>query len=176
MRGLRAILRIISAGAIILSALLSVALLVLWVRSYSIGHRFAYSASMPNDDARITRFISSNGGMFSLNEIRTRLSEFYGYPFSTGWEFESVGVGSAPASASPLQRLGFDYTNTVSSRLTYRSVGAPHWFLATLFAAAPVCWSLRRRRIPKGHCQTCGYDLRETPDRCPECGTTAEQT
>jgi hypothetical protein len=51
----------------------------------------------------------------------------------------------------------------------------PDWFVALGFAILPAIWFYRwrrsRRRFASYLCQTCGYDLRATPDRCPECGT-----
>ena len=57
---------------------------------------------------------------------------------------------------------------------------APLWPLALLCALLPatrtaryVARRTRLRRITRGLCPRCGYDLRATPGRCPECGAEA---
>jgi hypothetical protein len=51
----------------------------------------------------------------------------------------------------------------------------PAWVPIVLLGIAPVFAVRRamrrwRRRAKIGRCAKCGYDLRATPDRCPECG------
>jgi hypothetical protein len=52
-----------------------------------------------------------------------------------------------------------------------RQLTVPYWSMAIAFGILPFAVVVsRRRRHPIGCCRKCGYDLRATPDRCPECG------
>jgi hypothetical protein len=60
----------------------------------------------------------------------------------------------------------------------------PHWIVATACAVPPLAWLAlvvpkrirQRRRTRLGLCLGCGYDLRESPGRCPECGSVPAPT
>lgn len=72
-------------------------------------------------------------------------------------------------------------TNTLASfpnppaMLIHRRLSLPLWLFTLAFAippcrAATIRWRAHQRRR-NTLCVTCGYDLRASQDRCPECGT-----
>jgi hypothetical protein len=72
-------------------------------------------------------------------------------------------VGHAGASPRTYRRSG---TSTL--------IRCPHWLavvvltVISVLAVGPI--TRRRLRAKRFQCLLCGYDLRATPDRCPECG------
>jgi hypothetical protein len=71
---------------------------------------------------------------------------------------------------------GFRYLRVTSAGMRRWNLALPAWFLAAA-AALPLARAARHaathHRRPVGHCLACGYDLRATPGRCPECGGAA---
>jgi hypothetical protein len=61
---------------------------------------------------------------------------------------------------------------------TYQILAIPYWALIPPTAILPALWLLSRRRhrhrLKSGHCLCCGYDLRESKEKCPECGTAVK--
>jgi hypothetical protein len=70
------------------------------------------------------------------------------------------------------------FSNLSQSQL---AVVIPYWcptalaaILPTIFAFKARRWRRERLRKRLGLCQCCGYDLRASTDRCPECGTAID--
>jgi hypothetical protein len=164
------------------SLLLCAAVVALWVRSYRVGE--AVYREAPSFRLAI---LSSKG---QCSAFRTT------YPESPAngpprWRYSNVGMWSDVArrpawyradpsvrSYGPIAGFGLfeKPAGPMSMGAGTREVFFPHWFLALLTAAGPATWwHLAQRRLRSRSlalCPSCGYDLRATPDRCPECGTT----
>jgi hypothetical protein len=150
------------------SLLLCAAAVVMWVRSYICRDSLTRSTGRSNID------LVSTSGRFVWGIRQT--SEM-----PEPWLWNSF---TPPGTASSLdsgfkslgtEYLGFGWSRINSVNKSGFALMVPAWGLCVLFTVIPGLWiCLRLKRFkPDGlpRCVVCGYDLRATPDRCPECGT-----
>lgn len=164
-----------------LSLLLCVAVMVMWVRSYFRWDRGFVTAAAVEHAQRALDFGSEHG------HVTITLTRQQG--FSLGSRPRGAGVNlwatDLEGTPSPRTTLGFRADRGVTVRTWDRTtqtkpidtkwtVVVPHGFPVLLTAILPAAWAgallRRRRRKAHGLCLACGYDLRASSNRCPECG------
>ena len=173
-----------------LSLLLCVAIAALWVRSYSRAEEFVagcwhyqHHPRYPNYyDAWEFNAFNSRGRIMARVWLRPCVAgpgREEQSPGQNGKHFivEPVGyrleVAEFALGISPHVGLAtsFRFRSTARSR----AISAPHLALMGLSLVLPLIETVRRLRRRRdtlaGLCPRCGYDLRATPERCPECGT-----
>jgi hypothetical protein len=160
--------RILATSAAILSLFLCIASTALWVRSYRIcdSTRFA-------DSGQWRSYTSSRGRVIYLRARRI-VEPYLNEKFSLTTQPAIPNVETAQWLVRDFVRFaGFAYGEGSAPDYVGRALVVPLWFTTLLFAVPPALWvrGWRRRRARRqGLCPKCGYDLRATPDRCPECG------
>jgi hypothetical protein len=154
--------RILLNVATALSLLLALATVALWVRSYSVYDQFGVQVG------QLSPRVSTTPGGLALLVVTMSPEEAAA---SDRWWWSTDAIDSV--SPWPGSTLGFKYENLQIATRTLRGVIIPGWFALLVMALLPAYRLARRmcRRPKLGHCRHCGYDLRATPERCPECGT-----
>ncbi len=71
----------------------------------------------------------------------------------------------------------FESIHAINPNENYRAFAVHYWVPIAVLALPMLMMGIRAvrpflayRRLARGMCPICGYDLRATPDRCPECG------
>ena len=140
--------------------LLLVGVIWLWVRSYRGPEQVMWQTS----GGRLFNVISGHGTMDFLviprwpqvEETRYERWDPYVY-YGTRYSKRLLGFG----------------TEAIWPEYGGRYVNVPHWFFVFTFAVMSL-WLARKwwkgRIDISGKCRVCGYDMRATPQRCPECG------
>jgi hypothetical protein len=173
------------------SLLLGIAVAIVWARSYSVADSYLFfwggRSDVPPWSANLV------GPTLDARHFEGRLMVIYA-PFDSilparyGWRHTEhrgrstivLGLRQDPFSSDrALSRgaFGFRWHSSlaiVNPPTWQRFVQIPDYAFALLAAILPSAWFIdrvrRRVSIRRGRCGNCGYDLRASPARCPECG------
>ena len=160
------------------SLAICLALLAMIVISYWWAMALERRESMRDDCAGISRGLIGYARIIALTPDAA-------FPYPLGWSVAAYRAGDY-ASRTRAQgggaRAGFGFVDRTfrwgaGSSNHYTCILIPAWLPAAIAAMLPA-WRLHRARrravrLRDGRCPACGYDLRATPDRCPECGAGA---
>lgn len=154
---------------------LSLAVAALWAESYWFSDHLEFSRAGQPTTAGVP--YSSYG----LHSWRGTLSVFFApvrgtvpaptYTGPSGWTCTHRAVPSTVVG-----RPGVLH-GLIRFRVEQYGDGAyiqlPHWLVMSTGLALPAVWLRRRSKLRRAgaYCVRCGYDLRASEDRCPECGT-----
>ena len=175
--------RIAWNGAAMCSALLFVATCILWIRSYWVGdwliiERFYRHSTSADQVFAPTDFYRFTGLLFGSGHV------------ALTWEPERsedpmrrvrlIQLDTGPTDLSPpldanstfWNRLGF-FTLEFPGSSTLHIL--PLWSIVVFLSLFPALWLRGLGRRHRDGCPNCGYDLRASPDRCPECGTLVKK-
>jgi hypothetical protein len=173
------------------SLLLCVATMGLWVRSDWAADVLAWQWVSPQPPAIGTTSAWSvlglveKGGLLLLwerntGDVRSIHPENPDFLHATRFadSYPTAGFFQSQNGSTSRYVLGFQYGYDREPGVPRYAIVVPIPALVLLFAAIPMALvpALVRRRSQSnrkrsGLCTACGYDLRATPDRCPECGT-----
>ena len=175
----------------VLSLILFLATVGLWVRSYWRADEYMHTrieAYGPDRAGWSVNWIlgSDTGAIYIARRVDTwggsshsssGVWNQYSSDPTVSTQQELIWNGDPPVLCADWSRGGFHWgrINTANGILTFAVV--PHYAL-TLLTALPPAYLIRsvrrrRRRRKLGLCEHCGYELRASPERCPECGRVA---
>ena len=169
-------------GRIILNSLVSISLIlcammiVLWVRSYrnidSITLAGRYSLSSWLGGLHLYMMDADQMEHFAILTVPLSSTDTW-----DGSQYRSLSLLRFGGFLLAKDQLGMSGGMMMGPRLTYTAVRVPDGFLLLALISLPITWVIlrfqRQQRQRLGLCPVCSYDLRATPDRCPECGTAA---
>jgi hypothetical protein len=165
-----------------LSAVLCLVAAVLWVRSYWVNDNWV------RDEPGWRMGVGSARGQVAWRHVTYTPGtpvQFSGAPGYQAFTItSSAGMSMAmPGSWSFAGFRGNHFHMTAgrppgpSGSIVVEEFTVLLWAPLLTTGVFPALWLLlwvrRRSRTPAGCCPNCGYDLRATPDRCPECGAVS---